>query len=127
MNKSLNDALTTKRYQTRRKREISLREEAKKERQQRTTSAQLAAAAEAPDPEEFVVPIAEGNNTIRYWRESRVRREWAQLWSRIGGQTSKSCEAFIAQRRRPPFKASGKDCGPLKYPGWYLGSAGSIE
>lgn len=126
MNKPLNDALTTKRYQTRRKREISVREEAKKERLGRTKSAQLAAAAEAPDPDEYVVPINEGSNLTRYWRESRVRRDWATLYGRLGLPAT-SCEAFIASRRRPPFKASAKDCGPLKYPGWYLGSGGSAE
>ena len=126
MNKSLNDALTTKRYQTRRKREIAVREEGKKARAGRSASAQLAAAAETPDPEEFVVPISEGSNLTRYWRESRVRREWATLYGRLGVPAN-SCEAFIATRRRPPFQASAKDCGPLKYPGWYLGSGGSID
>lgn len=119
---------STKRYQTRRNQEIRQRDARKQEREQaRQQSAELP-PHRTPDFDyyEDVVPVAEPDNIVRYWRISRLREEWNTVRKRLG-LGKNDLETFIASRRRPAPRCSDTPCPPVKYPGWYLGGATGIE
>lgn len=119
---------TTRRYQTRRTREIQQREGRRQERELARRAVKQLALHQPSDFDyyEDVVPVAEPDNIVRYWRISRLRQEWSSIYKRLDWPKNQ-LEEFIAIRRRPAIRPSEMPCPPLKYPGWYLGGAASIE
>jgi hypothetical protein len=114
-----------KKYQTRRTQEIKQREQAREQRASQSKPKKqptLTAEEREARRQEYEVPIAEPGNSLVFWKESRVRREWPELHLRLG-LAAEDCEAFIAARRRPPQQCT-KPCVTPKSTGWYLGNQG---